>query len=59
VQNILRNAEPFRVTAEHLQQIEAATGLVMSNRPEQLAPADFIGLMRALRQLGYPVSEAA
>ncbi len=56
LQNVLRNAEGFGLTSEQVAEIEALTGLVMSQRPEQLAPANFIALSRALRARGYPMS---
>jgi 16S rRNA (adenine1518-N6/adenine1519-N6)-dimethyltransferase len=53
-QNILRNAPGFGLTPDQVKQIEAATNLHMSDRPEQLSPAEFITLSRALRAVGFP-----
>lgn len=54
LQNILRNAHGFGLTAEQLQMVGTRAKLTMTNRPEQLTPLQFIDLMRALRALGYP-----
>ena len=54
VQNILRNAENFGVTQQQLTSLEEATGIAMNDRPEQIAPNQFIALARALRRMGYP-----
>jgi len=59
LQNILRNAENFGVTPEELASLEAATGIVMTDRPEQIGPDRFIALARALRDLGYPAEATA
>lgn len=59
LQNILRNAENFGVTPEQLATLEAATGIVMTDRPEQIGPDRFIVLSRALRSMGYPTEAAA
>jgi 16S rRNA (adenine1518-N6/adenine1519-N6)-dimethyltransferase len=54
LQNILRNAEGYAMTTEQVQQIAERTGLRLSDRPEQVTPAQFIALARELRALGYP-----
>jgi 16S rRNA (adenine1518-N6/adenine1519-N6)-dimethyltransferase len=59
LQNILRNAENYGLAPEEMLTIEKQAALTMTHRPEQLAPADFIRLMRALRALGYPKQDAA
>ena len=56
LQNILRNAEHFELSAEQVQGLASTTDLTMTDRPEQLSPTDFIRLTRALRSLGYPTS---
>lgn len=53
-QNILRHAAGFGLTPTQVKEIEETTNLHMSNRPEQLSPADFITLSRQLRALGFP-----
>lgn len=58
-QNILRNAPGFGLMPDQVKEIEEATQLRMSDRPEQLAPADFITLSRKLRALGFPTQMTA
>lgn len=54
LQNILRNAEGYGLDAAQVTQVQNATGLTMSDRPERVSPASFITLTRVLRQLGFP-----
>lgn len=57
LQNILRHAQRYALSAEQVAHIEARTNLRMTDRPEQLSPTEFIMLARELRALGYPVRE--
>ncbi|MGQ0813694.1 MAG: 16S rRNA (adenine(1518)-N(6)/adenine(1519)-N(6))-dimethyltransferase RsmA [Gemmatimonadota bacterium] len=59
LQNILRNADGFGLGPEQIQRIGERTGLRMTDRPEQLTPADFITLAGELRALGYPTAPAS
>jgi 16S rRNA (adenine1518-N6/adenine1519-N6)-dimethyltransferase len=59
LQNILRNAAGYGLTTDQVKAIEQVTNLPMSNRPEQLSPADFITVARRLRALGFPAEAAA
>jgi 16S rRNA (adenine1518-N6/adenine1519-N6)-dimethyltransferase len=58
LQNILRNAEHFSLTPEEVERIEERTGLQMTDRPEQISPAQFIALSRELRALGFPTRDS-
>ena len=54
MQNILRNAAEYGLSAEALPDIEQETGIHMTDRPEQITPRQFIELARVLRVRGYP-----
>lgn len=56
LQNILRNAAEYGLTAEQVQTVQERTGLRMTDRPEQVTPEQFIALARMLRGLGFPKS---
>jgi 16S rRNA (adenine1518-N6/adenine1519-N6)-dimethyltransferase len=58
LQNILRNAENYGLSVEQVNALESATGLSMTQRPEQISPTGFVALMRALRAQGYPTPAA-
>jgi 16S rRNA (adenine1518-N6/adenine1519-N6)-dimethyltransferase len=52
LQNILRHAPAYELTAEQVERIEADTGLDLDDRPEDLSPAQFLMLSRVLRSHG-------
>ena len=54
MQNILRNAAEYGLSAEELPDIEQETGIHMTDRPEQITPPQFIERARVLRVRGYP-----
>lgn len=56
LQNIMRNAQRFELEADVVSEIEGETGIVMTKRPEQLSPDEFIRLSRSLRTRGRPVN---
>jgi len=49
LQKTLRSAPEYALDADAVVAIEAATGIALEQRPEQLAPDEFIALARALR----------
>lgn len=59
MQNILRNAPGYGLSAGQIHDIEEVTGLRSTERPEQLSPALFIEIMRWLRANGFPTGSAA
>lgn len=59
LQNILRNADGFGLSPEEVQRVEERTALRMTDRPEQVSPAQFIALSRELRALGYPAEQGS
>ena len=54
IQNVLRHAPDYAVAASQLEQLEAALGIPLSSRPEELSPAQFVTMSRVLRSTGKP-----
>lgn len=59
LQNILRNAPAYGLSADQVQDVETRTGIRMTDRPEQVSPEQFIALARELRALGRPIVHEA
>lgn len=55
LQNILRNAPEYGLSMDQVHDVETRTGIAMTDRPEQVAPEQFIALARELRALGRPI----
>ncbi|CAN5793576.1 16S rRNA (adenine(1518)-N(6)/adenine(1519)-N(6))-dimethyltransferaseRsmA [soil metagenome] len=54
LQKTLRAAPAYLLDSGEAAQLEAQTGIHLKGRPEQLSPAQFIDLSRALRRAGRP-----
>lgn len=54
LQKTLRSAPGYALDADEVAGIEAATGICLESRPEDLDPEGFITLSGALRALGRP-----
>ena len=52
---ILRDAPPYALAKEQVDELAARTGIAPDQRPETLEPATFVALAGALRALGRPV----
>jgi 16S rRNA (adenine1518-N6/adenine1519-N6)-dimethyltransferase len=57
LQKILRAAPAYALDADGIAAVEAATGISLEQRPEQLDPDRFIALSQVLRQMGRPLSD--
>ena len=58
LQKTLRSAPPYELPAEDVAAVERDTGISLEQRPEQLAPEQFIALARALRDRNRPLSHS-
>jgi 16S rRNA (adenine1518-N6/adenine1519-N6)-dimethyltransferase len=54
LQKTLRSAPEYGLSSEEVAKLEAAAGISLALRPEQLEPARFIELSRRLRELKRP-----
>lgn len=54
LQKTLRSAPAYALDAARLEAVQQQTGIALDQRPEQLAPAQFISLARALRDNREP-----
>lgn len=54
LQKTLRAAPQFQLSAEDCAQVGRAADIDLEQRPEQLAPAQFVTLARTLRRCGRP-----
>jgi 16S rRNA (adenine1518-N6/adenine1519-N6)-dimethyltransferase len=59
LQKTLRSAPQYELDTEQVASVERATGIALEQRPEQLAPEEFITLARALREHDRPLSFAS
>lgn len=53
-QKILRTDPHYRLATDDIARLEAATGFVLTARPETLSPGDFLRLSRELRAMDRP-----
>jgi 16S rRNA (adenine1518-N6/adenine1519-N6)-dimethyltransferase len=53
LQKTLRSSPGYSLDADHVAAVEAATGITLEKRPEELAPEDFVRLADALARAGH------
>ncbi len=59
LQKTLRSAPEYELSPDAVARLALETGLDFEDRPEALAPEEFVRLARALRALGLPATDHA